>query len=208
MRPGRVAVLGAGGHAKVVIATLQAAGWEVAGVFDDAEARWGEEILGLPIRGPLDAARELGVDGAVLAVGDNRARRRAAGRLDLPWVSVVHPDAVVHASVELGAGTVVFAGAVVQPDTVIGGNTIVNTGAAVDHDCRLGPFCHVGPGAHLAGTVTLEEGAFVGIGAVVIPGLTVGSWATVGAGSAAVRPVPAGTVAVGVPARVVRRTAP
>lgn len=201
MRPGRVAVLGAGGHAKVVIATLQAAGWEVAGVFDDAEARWGEEILGLPIRGPLEAARELEVDGAVLAVGDNRARQGAAGRLDLPWVSVVHPGAVVHASVELGAGTVVFAGAVIQPDTVIGRQVVVNTAASVDHDCRLGNFAHVAPGCRLAGRITVGDGVLLGIGASVLPGVTIGAWSTVGAGSTVIGDVGRNVRAYGSPAR-------
>jgi UDP-perosamine 4-acetyltransferase len=205
---GRAAVLGAGGHGKVVIATLQAAGWWVAAAYDDAEERWGGELLGVPIRGPLDAAAASEVDGAVVAVGDNRARKSLAERFDLPWIAVVHPAAVVHPSVELGPGTVVFAGAAIQPDTRIGRHAIVNTGASVDHDCRLGDFVHVAPGARLAGGVTLEEGAFLGIGSAAVPGLTVGAWATVGAGSAAIRPVPAGATVVGVPARVVRRRAP
>lgn len=208
MKPRRAAVLGAGGHAKVVIATLQAAGWEVAGVYDDDEARRGEELLGLPVRGPLESARELDLGGAVIAVGDNRARRGVAGRVELPWISVVHPAATVHPSVELGPGTVVFAGAVIQPDTVVGRHAVVNTGASVDHDCRVGDFCHVAPGARLAGGVTLAEGSFVGIGAAVIPGVRIGAWATLAAGSAAVRPLDAGATAVGVPARVVRRREP
>lgn len=204
MRPGRVAVLGAGGHAKVVIATLQAAGWEVAAVFDDAEARWGGEVLGLPVRGPLEAARQVEVDGAVIAVGDNRARQAVAERLELPWVPLVHPAASVHPSVSLGQGTVVFAGAVIQPDTVVGRHGIVNTGASVDHDCRLGDFVHVAPGCRLAGKVTAGEGALLGIGSAVLPDLSVGAWAVLGAGATAVRPVPDGAVAVGLPARVVR----
>jgi sugar O-acyltransferase (sialic acid O-acetyltransferase NeuD family) len=202
---GRAAVLGAGGHGKVVIATLQAAGWRVAAAYDDAEERWGGELLGVPIRGPLDAAAASEVDGAVVAVGDNRARRHLAERFDLPWIAVVHPAAVVHPSVELGAGTVVFAGATIQPDTWIGRHSIVNTGASVDHDCRLGDFVHVAPGARLGGGVVVGEGALMGIGSCVVPGVTVGPWATVGAGAAVVRDVAAGATVVGVPARPLPR---
>jgi len=208
----RAAVLGASGHAKVVIATLRAAGWEVAAAYDDAGERRGREVLGVPIRGPIEEAAEAGHEGVVIGVGDNRSRRDIAARLaggrDLPWISVVHPEATVHESVELGPGTVVFAGAVIQPGTAIGRHAIVNTGASVDHDCRLGDFVHVAPGARLAGGVTVEDGAFLGIGSVVIPGLTVGAWSTVGAGSAAVRPVEGGVTVVGVPARAVRRSEP
>jgi UDP-perosamine 4-acetyltransferase len=197
----RAAVLGAGGHGKVVIATLQAAGWQVAAAYDDAEERWGGAVLGVPIRGPLEAAAGAAVDGAVVAVGDNRARKSLAERFDLPWIAVVHPAAVVHPSVELGAGTVVFAGAAIQPDTRIGRHAIVNTGASVDHDCRLGGFVHVAPGARLGGGVTVGEGVMVGIGSSVVPGITIGPWATVGAGAAVVREVAAGATVVGVPAR-------
>ena len=199
-------VLGAGGHGKVVVATLRAAGRTVSAVYDDSEERWGTEVLGVPVRGPLEAASGDGVEAALIGVGDNRARRSIAGRLELPWATVVHPAASVAEAVELGAGTVVFAGAVIQPDTVLGRHGIVNTGASVDHDCRLGDFVHVAPGARLAGGVTVGDGAFLGIGSVAVPGLEIGAWALVGAGSAAVRPVPEGATVLGVPARVVRRT--
>lgn len=201
MNRGRAVVLGAGGHAKVVIATLQAAGWEVAGVFDDDEATWGGELLGLPLLGPLEAARELEPDGAVVAVGRNRQRQEVTTRLDLPWISVAHPSAVVHESVRLGPGTVVFAGAVIQPDAVVGAHAIVNTAASVDHDCRLADFVHVAPGVRLAGGVVVEEGALLGIGSAVVPGIHVGAWATVGAGAAVVRNVACGATVAGVPAR-------
>lgn len=205
----RVAVLGAGGHAKVVIATLRAAGLEVAACFDDSEERHGTELLGVPVEGPLAAAPAAGLDGgfeaAVVAVGDNRARRAIVERLDLPWTSVIHPAATVHDSVVLGEGTVVFAGAVIQPDTVLGRHGIVNTCASIDHDCRLGDFVHAAPGVRLAGGVTVGDGAFLGIGSAAIPGVEIGAWSVMGAGSAAVRAVPERVTALGVPARVVRR---
>lgn len=197
----RVAVLGAGGHGKVVIATLQAARHEVVALYDDDPDRRGREVLGVPVRGTLDEARPADADGFVLAVGTNRDRRRLAAELDLPWFSAVHPAASVHSSVRLGAGTVVFAGAVLQPDSEIGRHGIVNTGASVDHDCRLGNFVHVAPGARLAGRVALGDGALAGIGSSLAPEVRVGAWATVGAGAAVVRDVPGGVTVVGVPAR-------
>ena len=200
----RVVIVGSGGHAKVVIATARAAGLEVASVADDDPARWGQRVLGIEIAGPappvLDDPNQL----AVLAIGGNRARcaraRGARGRFQ----TVVHPGAIVDATVRLRAGTVVFAGAVVQPDTALGEHVIVNTGASIDHDCAIGDFVHVAPGARLAGNVVLDEGAFLGIGAVAIPNLRVGAWTTVGAGAAVVCDLPANIVAAGVPARRIR----
>lgn len=195
----RVALIGAGGHAKVVLATAQAAGFEVTGLYDDDEARWGTEVLGVPVVGP--ASRLPAGAPAVLAIGANAARKRLATELPLSWRTVVHPRATVHDSVRLGEGTVVFAGAVIQPDTTLGAHAIVNTGATVDHDGRLGDFVHLAPGVHLAGGVTVGEGAFLGVNAGVIPGRTIGDWTTVGAGGIVVRDLPPGVTAIGVPAR-------
>jgi len=195
----RLVVLGAGGHAKVVLATAIAAGFEVVGVLDDDPAKWEQTVLGVPVTGPIRKVTSEEVS-VVLGVGDNQSRERLAG-LGLRWTSVIHPSALVHPSVEIGSGTVVFAGAVIQPDVVIGEHSIINTGATVDHDCVLGAFVHVAPGVHLSGGVKLGNGVFLGIGSAAIPGVTVGDWTVVGAGGIVVEDLPPGVTAVGVPAK-------
>ena len=195
-----IAVIGAGGHAHVVLATFTAAGWEIAGVYDDDERLRGSRILGATVVGSPDDI-EPGT-ATVAAVGDNRVRRSLVERWPhLEWASAVHPAATVHDSVAIGAGSVVFAGAVVQPEARIGRHAVVNTAASVDHECLVGNYAQVGPGSHLGGRVSLGEGALVGIGAAVLQGLVVGDWATVGAGAVVTRPVGGGTTVSGVPAR-------
>lgn len=53
--------------------------------------------------------------------------------------------------------------------------------------------------------VTIGNGAFLGVAAVILRGVTVGDGAYVGAGAVVTTDVPAHSVAVGNPARVVRR---
>jgi sugar O-acyltransferase (sialic acid O-acetyltransferase NeuD family) len=202
VRPaGRIAVLGSGGHAKVVIATLQAAGHDVAAVFDDDPATWGALVLGVAVAGPIAALLPERFESGVVAVGDNAARRDLAGRVGLRWLTPIHPAAWVDPSARIGPGTVVGAGAVIQPEAVVGAHAIINTRAIVEHDCAVGNFAHLAPGACLAGGVRVGEGTLVGIGAAVIPGCRIGSWSIVGAGAVVVRDLPDGVVAVGVPAR-------
>lgn len=196
-----LALIGGGGHARVVLATLRTLGVAVAAVLDDDPGRWGTELDGVPVRGPV-AENAGGFRRGVLAVGDNRARRRLANGLELEWATVVHPRAWVDPGARLGPGTVVFAGAVIQPGASLGSHVIVNTAASIDHDCRLGDFVHVAPGCRLAGAVTVGEGALLGVGSVAVPGMEIGAWAVVGAGAAVVSDLPAGCVATGVPARV------
>lgn len=199
----KAVVLGASGHAKVVIETLRASGWVVMAAFDDDPGLLGVAVLGAAVIGPIAQWCTQQVEPAIVCIGSNRARQRVAARaIGGRFATAVHPFAWVAPSATLGEGTVVLAGAVIQADASIGGHVIVNTGASIDHDCKIGDLVHVAPGARLAGGVVVGEGALIGIGAVVIPGIHIGAWATVGAGAAVVRDVSESATVVGVPARV------
>ncbi len=194
-----VCVVGAGGHAKVIIALIEASGGRVGGVYDADVARVGSLILGHCVQ----ALSELGAsDDVVVAIGGNRVRQQVAAELfAYRFVSLVHPLAWVAPTAKILPGAVVFAGAVVQPDAVVGAHAIVNTGASVDHDCVLGEFVHLGPGSHLAGNVVVDDGAFLGVGVSVIPGKRIGRWAVVGAGAVVVDDIADDVIVKGVPAR-------
>ncbi|MFZ5722994.1 MAG: acetyltransferase [Pseudomonadota bacterium] len=198
-----VYLLCAGGHGKVVAAAAEAAGMSIAGFFDDV--RPGTTVLGYPVLGPLADFAALGSVPAVICLGDNRQRLEMQARWPRAhWVTIVHPSAVVHRSVRLGAGTVVLAGAVLNPDAVVGAHAIVNTGARVEHDCVLGDAVHLATGVSLGGRVRVDEGALIGTGAAVRPDVHIGEWSVVGVGAAVVRPVPAGVTVAGVPAKPLR----
>lgn len=193
-------LLCAGGHAKVVLAAAEAAGFTIAGLYDDI--RPGGQLLGYPVLGPLEAFAGRSDLPAVICLGDNAGRLAVQARWpQARWATIVHPSAVVHASAVLGAGTVILAGAVVNPDARIGEQCIINTGARVEHDCVVERGAHLATGVSLGGRVRIGEGALVGTGAAVRPDVQVGDWAVVGVGAAVVKNVPAHKTVVGVPAR-------
>jgi maltose O-acetyltransferase len=59
-------------------------------------------------------------------------------------------------------------------------------------------------GLEVARPIVIEDNAWLGGGAILLPGVTVGRNAVVGAGAVVSRSVPANTVVVGNPARVIR----
>ena len=198
----RVAVIGGGGHAKVIVSTLQACGLSVTAILDEDRTKLGKMILGAEIFGDPETYFTKHQDGSIIGVGGNQGRRTIAARFpQVKWVTAVHPSAYVHPSAQLGPGTVIFAGAVIQPEARLGAHVIVNTGATVDHDCVVGDYAHLAPGTHLAGEVHVGEGALLGIGSVVKPGISVGPWTIVGAGAVVVSDVGGHLTVVGVPAR-------
>lgn len=201
-----VVIIGGGGHAKVVIESLRAAGETVAAIVDaDPTPR---QVLGVPVRGDdlvLPELRGQGLSRLFVAIGDNRLREKLGRRgreLGFSLVNAVHPSAVISPSAKLGAGVAVMAGAVVNADSEIEDLAIINTGAIVDHDCRLGVACHLGPASALAGGVSVGPRAFLGVGARAIPGVTIGADTIVGAGGVVVRDLPDAVLAVGVPAKI------
>lgn len=199
-------IVGAGGHAKVVIDAARASGqWEIVGLLDDDPRAASARVLGVEVLGPADRATvdRLGATNLVLAVGSNRARLDLDARLKgcAPWATVVHPRAYLACDVTLGEGTVVSAGAIIQPSARVGRHVIVNTGASVDHDCSVGDFVHIAPGSRLAGGVEVADLALLGLGSCVLPGRRIGRGAILGAGGVVVADVPDSSVAVGIPAR-------
>lgn len=203
MNTSTIQIIGGGGHAKVAIAAAEAAGIGIAAIFDDDASKQGRDLIGYRITGAVpDAAWWRGSDvGALIAIGDGRARQRITARCPARWQTLIHPTAWVHASARVGAGTLICAGAIVQPDAVIGAHVIINTGAVVEHDCKVGDFGHIAPMACLAGGASVGDGTLVGAGAVISPAVKVGNWSTIGAGSVVLGEVGDGLTIAGVPAR-------
>jgi len=199
----RIALVGAGGHAKVVLDTLQAAGQTVDRVYDDNPDLQGKDFCGIPVVGPIDQLQECPGQKAIIAIGDCRKRRELAETYDCHWITAIHPNAYVAPSAEVGAGSLIAAGAVVQAAATVGDHVIVNTGATVDHDCHIDDFAHLCPGTNLGGNVTVGSETMCGLGSRLLPGVTVGTGAMIGAGSVVNRPVADGSTVLGIPARPV-----
>ena len=106
----------------------------------------------------------------------------------------------------------------------------IGDGTFVNYDCvlldvapiRIGAACQLATGVHVvtathpidpgprrvgwesAEPITVGDNVWLGSGVVVCPGVTIGDDTVVGAGAVVTRDLPAGVVAVGVPAKVQR----
>ena len=208
-----IVVIGASGHAKVIVDMVEREGkYRIAGLLDQ-DRPVGNEALGYEILGKEEDLPRLIEDhsltGAILAVGDNFTRSKVASAVaaacpGLAFPTAVHPKATVGRDVTVGQGTVVMAGVTVNPCCSIGHFCILNTNASLDHDGVMGDFSSLAPGATIGGDVRIGAFTAVGIGATVVHGVQIGEHTVIGAGSTVLGDVDAYRVAYGTPARIVR----
>ena len=210
---GRVLVVGASGHAKVVLDIFEKeARHEVVGLLDDfkpAETIWfGYSVFG-PVADVANLASKHQVESIFVAIRSNWIRTQIVTRLktlapELTFVSAVHPSAQIARGVSLGAGSVVMPGVAINSDSTIGDFAILNTNSSVDHDSRLGEFASLAPRAATGGNVSIGDFSAIGIGAVILHGRSIGQHSVIGAGAVVTRDIGACAVAYGVPAKMIR----
>jgi len=204
----KLIMLGAGGHARVLLAILRAQGAAIEGcvALEPPDGRWPSDI---PYLGRSDALSQFDPSAVALtngigsagAIAARRDEFELACRAGFAFRGVRHEQTIIDPSAEVDDTALIMAGAIVQPGARVGANALINTGAIVDHDCVIGAHCHVATGARLAGGVILGESVHVGAGATIIQGIEIGARAVIAAGAAIVRAVESGSTHGGVPGR-------
>jgi len=193
-----VIIIGAGGHAQVLLDALQLSSCKILGFVDPAYAKGASGPRGLPMLGgdevldgfsvsEVQLVNGIGSIGPTTSRGSVWRRGKAAG---FTFAQVVHPSAVISPGATLGEGVQIMAGCIVQTGAEIGANSIINTRASVDHDCKIGETVHIAPGVTLSGNVRIGDRAHIGTGAVVIQGISIGADSLVAAGAVVYRDLP------------------
>jgi len=201
----RLAIVGAGGHGKVVADLAETLGWSDIHFFDDGYP--GKKVLEKwLIVGDFKQLCEVHhqYDGVIVAIGNNQVRFTMLEQLQdsgAPLVSLIHPQSFVSKYALINKGVVIFANATVNAFAQLGVGAIVNVNASIDHDCIVGAAVHVCPGANLAGGVRVATKSWIGIGSCIIQQVTISENVMIGAGSVVIRDVPEGMVMVGNPAK-------
>ncbi len=201
-------IIGASGHAKVVIDLIENQGlYLIDFIIDDNPNLWNTTLMGYTIIGNIDyLLNHKSPRKGVIAIGNNHIRLSLSKRLshyghDL--VSALHSSAHIGKHVSIGKGSVLMAGSVINSASILGKNIIVNTQASIDHDCHIEDGVHIGPGSTLCGSVKVGHSTLIGAGAVITPNITIGSEVIIGAGSTVIHDIPSKVTVVGSPARII-----
>jgi UDP-perosamine 4-acetyltransferase len=203
-------LIGAGGHAQVLLSTLLQLGRRVLGFVEREVSE--TELLGVPRLGNDDAVLTYDPQEVLLVNGvgsvasvNNRLRvYESFVTRNYRFAQVIHPSALIAPEAQIGDGVQIMAGAIIQTGCIVYENCIINTGAQLDHDCIIHAHAHVAPGAVLCGSVHVGERVHVGAGSTIIQGVHIESDAVVGGGAVVLSDVAASACVVGVPAKPLR----
>lgn len=196
-----LAIIGAGGHSKVVAEAAILSGWESVSFFDDKKDGKTQ------IAGNLEKFFQLKnkFSGAHIAIGDSHVRKKLFEALSADGVSIksiIHPTAIVSKNVLIAGGSMISAGVIINSGVNLGKGVIINTGSIIEHDCLIEDFCHISPGCSLGGETVIHELSWIGIGSSVKHGINIGKRVTIGAGSVVIKDIPSECTAYGVPCEI------
>lgn len=181
--------------------------------FDGCHVFTGTDMVVIGDYADIAPVLEANRDAIEDVVLENDRRNSALPLLDMKAVNArIEPGAIIRDRVEIGDGAVIMMGAIINIGAVIGAGTMIDMGAVLGGRAIVGKNSHVGAGAVLAGVVeppsatpvTVGDNVMIGANAVILEGVRVGDNAVIAAGAVVTQDVPAGAVAAGVPARVIK----
>jgi len=174
----KIAIIGAGGHGKVVGEIALLNHYEIINFFDDKD----NEIKEFPftISGSIQNLKKnlKNYDAFFVAIGENKIRFKIIEWLKkqkVNIVSLIHPNSTISKFCTLGYGSCVMANAVVNPGAIIKEGVIINTCASIDHDCVVEDFAHISPNCSISGSVIIGKFTHLGTGTSVHPGIHIGN---------------------------------
>ena len=194
MEKTKIYIYGASGHGKVVADVAKSAGYkEIVFLDDNGELKFSPDLPKFPV---------------IIAIGDNKIRANLQKKVEsfgFEIATLIHETAVISPSAKIGCGVVIMPNVVVNADAIIGDGVILNSACIIEHDCVIGEFSHISPNSALAGGVEVGEFSHIGLGSSVIQKIKIGKNCVIGAGSAVIKDIENFSLAVGVPAKVIKK---
>lgn len=110
--------------------------------------------------------------------------------------------------VTIGMGSNVLSQAIFSNSVHIGIGCIVYYNVIITHDCIVGDFVELSPNAILLGRSKIGSYSQIGANVTILPDVKIGKNVIIGAGSVVTKNIPDNSLAVGIPAKVIRNLEP
>ena len=185
--------------------------WEVLGFIDDDQAQHGKDYCGIKVLGGREQIKKY-EDAFVLAVpGSPKGylkRKAAINSLAVEqsrFATIIHPSVVRAPDSVIGYNTLLMAHVVVSCGARIGNHCIVLPNTVVAHDSSVGDYGCIGSNVSISGSVCIGSECYIGSGVKIRENIRVWDRTLIGLGSNVISDIEKETVAVGNPARAIRK---
>jgi sugar O-acyltransferase (sialic acid O-acetyltransferase NeuD family) len=186
------AIIGAGGHAREVMAQIGAA---LTCFVDDQYVS--NDTKPLSEFDPSEYE-------VMVAVADSRDRYEIVKRLPsgTKFFSFIHPTALLMKNdIEIGQGSFIGAYSILTTNIRIGNHAILNRANQIGHDCLIGDYFSAMPGSILSGNVTVRDCVYIGNNSSIKEKISVSNDVIIGMNSGVIKNIDEPGVYVGTPAR-------
>lgn len=125
------------------------------------------------------------------------------------FTSTISPLAQIgHFGNRFENGCNIMTGTVITNDITIGKGVLINLNCTIGHDSTIGDFVEMSPGVHVSGNCKIGAYSSIGTNATILPKVIIGQNVSVGAGSVVTKDLPDNSLAVGVPAKIIKQLEP
>ena len=203
----KLGIYGGGGLGREVLVLAQTINrtprWSEIFFIDDLRAE--TSISGVPVI----RFNDVDFDGTevVIALGEPTSRQKLMDKVlaKMSLATLIHPHVFIPPQTEIGAGAIICSGAFISCDVRIGANVLLQPQACVGHDSAVGAHSVISSNVTLAGHCDIGQRVFIGMNCAVKEQTTIGHDAIIGMGSAVFSDIAEATIALGNPARVMRK---
>lgn len=122
-----------------------------------------------------------------------------------PFTLISKRASIIGTQNHIGEGTIIQPGVILTNRITIGRHVILNLNTTIGHDAVVENYCNLSPGCHINGHTDIWPKCNLGSGTVTIPKAVIGKNCIIGAGAVVKGSIEPDSVAVGAPAKVIRK---
>jgi len=185
--------------------------WEVLGFIDDDSAQHGKDYCGVKVLGGREQIKKyedafvLAVPGSPKGYLKRKATINSLAVEQSRFATIIHPSVVRAPDSVIGYNTLLMAHVVVSCGSRIGNHCIVLPNTVLAHDSSIGDYGCLGSNVSISGSVGIESECYIGSGVKIRENIRIGERSLIGLGSNVISDIEKETVAVGNPARAIRK---
>jgi len=169
------------------------------------DVKYGAEVMSFD---QLIAISDIEQAEFLIAAGEPSVRHKISGKLkqaNAKLGRLVDVSTVLADTADIADGVIITPLCSISSDAVLARNSCVNTMSIIGHDVFIDENSVISSMVNMGGACVVGKDSYIGMGALIKEGVKIGSNSIIGMGSVVYNDIPDGVIALGNPARVMRK---